>query len=171
MIALLLGVGLLAAAGLGLAWDALAIRDARWHIYALRDELRWLAIEDAEIAARPAFRMLDEELTKLAPILPFFTIWMMSAIILPDLRDSSRRRRQPLDTELARPENAQLKKLHDSALAAVIWMFLRRHLLIWGTIFGLATMFGAADRLQRAGRDAIAVLLSSPAARRTLASA
>lgn len=46
-------------------WQALEVRRCRWHFYALRDRLRWRAVEEARFRESPSFLELDHVLTEL----------------------------------------------------------------------------------------------------------
>jgi hypothetical protein len=46
-------------------WAALTIREHRWRLYELRDQLRWHAIEDKEFAQSAGFEETDRALSTL----------------------------------------------------------------------------------------------------------
>lgn len=56
-------------------WRTVRIQETRWRLAALRDELRWLAIQDDEFRASLTFAHLDRVLPKVADAVDRFSLW------------------------------------------------------------------------------------------------
>lgn len=80
-------------------WSATREREIRWKLYAVRDELRYLAIKDAGVASLPAFPWTDFILTENARSLETSTVWE----ILPYFLKSQQAKKEEEVDEFAWP--------------------------------------------------------------------
>lgn len=154
-------------------WNALALREVRWKLYQLRDELRWRAVEDPSVATSQAFTALDARLTAHVQVIPLLTIWVVIVPLFARRQDwaaatASGRRTQKLVNDLGDAEVSRIYKATDQAFGLYA---LKRHPLIMtaiiaglvGGLVGLdswrrtSTTFGTwLDTLIGAGGDDVA---------------
>ena len=78
-------------------WRRLALRQAEWDLYALRDRLRWRAIDNGEFRRSAAFTMMDRTASGLLRFLPNLSIWSLLAAVIVD--DTDRKPATPLDLD------------------------------------------------------------------------
>ena len=64
-----------------LFWKATLERENRWALYALRDELRWAAIENPVLLEDPSFWELDESITRWCRYLHLVSLWPLIVLI------------------------------------------------------------------------------------------
>lgn len=92
-------------------------REIRWELYALRDRLRWLGIQDAELAATEDFEVLDAVLTSGARDLSRLTLWSIAPYMAKD---------SPTPTLLA-DKNPELETIWEASIELLGRQLVNRH--------------------------------------------
>lgn len=100
----------------------------RFHLYAIRDELREAAMRGDERPSNWVFEYLDSSIAKTIGVLPTLSIWSLLFVVLSRHDDQRVRRAvQHLERELEKPSNTFLRSIHDKYIEAVGSMLIERH--------------------------------------------
>jgi hypothetical protein len=129
-------------------WQRVEVTAARWRLYALRDELRWQAIESGELRNKALFHELDESITAFCAICQMraMSLWMFTAVVLIAHKDRVRdEREKKFFRDLAKPANVELHRIFDAAVWQVIRMLVWRHVFL--TVLLVPTLVGAVGLL------------------------
>lgn len=129
-------------------WCAIEIRDRRWHLYALRDELRMLAIKDGAVAASELFWETDYSLTRLCD-----TVDEISLVQFANLFSKNAKYAPAAPTPDKTPGLEQIQSIHIRAVRSVFETVMLRHsgpiLLLVGPLFHMHRK--SKDALSRPG--------------------
>jgi len=124
-------------------WQETEMAAARWRLYALRDELRWAAIESGESFRPRIMRLLDESLTRFCALCQqqCVSLWIFGSAwaLMPD-DDGARERARDFIAELKRPEHAALDAIYDQAVFQIMRVLFWRHLFL--TLILVPTIVG-----------------------------
>jgi len=130
--------------------QATLMQRLRWKLYALRDELRWLGIENAELRSRRVFAALDFRLSRR------YTFWDdfdLLTVIFWWLFVPGAFRADPESQEFVRdlnlPKNVDLKRIDTRALVVMGQQILLKHPLLLGAVFVLIILPLALGMLSR----------------------
>ena len=140
---------------------AVEARAIRWSLYRLRDELRFLAIDNRSLLGSPAFKRLDSSLTGYCANLSSISLWTMLPLLADrHLREMADKRQGELVSELAKPELAAVKEIYERASNELAKHFMLRHLFLTCavvvTVIGAVAGYHCAEWLsQRMMSDAI----------------
>jgi hypothetical protein len=122
-------------------WRATNEREVRWGIYALRDELRWLAAEDRTLLESQLFWDLDRSLTNQCARLSEMSMWDLLARMLSEPEEpdewSERFRR-----DLTAPGNEHLRDIFTRSIGLLLKHMTQRHFVAYA---GLSLMVRASS--------------------------
>lgn len=124
-------------------WRAVLERETRWKLYALRDELRWLAIEDPALLQNKAFWLIDESLTRDARMLESVSLWMLVPAMVARSRMPQDSGQDAAKSIAAHPITARIYK---ESVNLFVGHLVRRHAMLLGIasiFFAIGTAFGA----------------------------
>jgi hypothetical protein len=133
-------------------WRETQQRKLLWRLYALRDELRMLAIDDSNIAAASAFEVLDQELTDFCWLyrMHFLSFWHALYGLVVGWRDHSEQKSNPL---AHCGGDARLERIYLNAIRAVgellFWRHIALMLLLIPTVFPPILLWSNWKRVAR----------------------
>lgn len=127
--------------------------ETRFKLFALRDELRMAAIEEA-IPQNRWFEYLDTTLTKAIDKLPRFTAWEALALYVNHRHDLSISEAvRCLDEALEQSENSGLAEFYDKFVLCLVEFLFERHIVTSHTMLAIANVASGVltirDRLVR----------------------
>jgi hypothetical protein len=100
----------------------------RFRLYALRDELRELAIRGEVFPNNWVFQYFDSSIAKLIKVLDRVTIWTAIAVAHRHRNDERLARASfHLDQALAKPQNLPFTIIQDSYIDCLLVFFMERH--------------------------------------------
>jgi hypothetical protein len=126
-----------------LAWRSLLLTRVRWRLYALRDRLRWAAIQDRTRLDSEVFWALDESLSAHCANLGEVSLWVVLPFLLfsPQARRETRELRDERVKALSRAENGELAAVYRDSCEAFVQALLVRHCVLFALL--LPTVVGA----------------------------
>jgi hypothetical protein len=113
-------------------WRATSEREIRWALYALRDELRWQAIQDRSLLSSDLFWYLDRSLTNQCEVLEKLSVWDLVPFILSKSNDAA-----PAVAALDRvhePGNELFLAIFQKSADLAKRHFCERHFLLFGLV-------------------------------------
>jgi hypothetical protein len=112
-------------------WAGTFERETRWRIYALRDELRWAAVEDKSLLESDLFWHLDRFLTDMCTYVEYLSLWTIVPLWAMSKGDKdAENKRAELRRTLSLPENACLASIYDRAASIMLKWLVGRHIVV-----------------------------------------
>lgn len=111
-------------------------RTIRWRIYALRDELRWLAYEDEPFRKSGLFLRLDSSFSLQCTTLENLSLWTIGTVlIVAKMINRNAPKEAEIDharimRELAKPEHEKVRKLYMESCGLIFRHLVIRHILL-----------------------------------------
>lgn len=133
--------------------ETLLVREARWKLYAVRDDLRWAAINDPSLRGVRAWTALDETITGLAGAASLLNLWFLltyAVIFAAAGRLKKSTKFEDLQALVAEADDPRLDESFRRMVAVVLILFVDRHVILTKIVFGIARVFGVRNRLSQA---------------------
>ncbi|MFC1475398.1 hypothetical protein ACFLQW_00165 [Candidatus Zixiibacteriota bacterium] len=126
------------------------VEEYRYRLYAVRDKLREMAINEEVSSDYWLFAYLDSSIAKTISILPKFSIWRVLAMYYAyknDPRISAARNH--LNQSLAKPQNRLFTEIHGEFLVTTVRFLVGRHIPMIGVSLMTAAAYSWIDRKLR----------------------
>lgn len=133
-------------------------------LFALRDELRGHAMERPALVRNWVFQYLDSTITRSIGLLPKMSVWHMLAAYLA-LRHNPRLTslEKHLEMAYAKPENDELKKVHEKLSETISkFVFSRHFLLIFVSAVTVITPMAIATAISTMRKRSVELVLETP---------
>jgi len=123
-------------------WRLVRARALRWKLYALRDRLRWQAIEKPSLVGSRMFWTLDESLTNDCAYLEELSLWRLLSAGFFWRHDRAEWKEQfrALTSELAQPGNEEIGRLYTESVNIFVVSLCARHIVLF--LVALVTIVG-----------------------------
>lgn len=135
-------------------------RAIRWEMYATRDKLRRMALEDPGIRHSEVFTTLDRTITTQCRSFNQLSLWSALPVVAFADKRRANARQADFEAKLSQPQNEKLRPVHREVIGQFARHLLWRHVLICMlagvTLVGIAGIYFAMKWLAgRLASDAI----------------
>jgi hypothetical protein len=143
--------------------ETLALR-YQYALFAIRDDLRELAMGDPKAARNWVFQYLDSTIAKSISLLPALSIWQLLGLYMTHRNDGSvDKLRAKLEFEYKKPQNHQFKVVEEKLMATIGDFLLDRHILaLFLSVSALVLPLALVQTIQKIRRRSLELVVESP---------
>lgn len=143
--------------------DAL-LMEFRFRLFALRDQLREVAMNDPAQGRNWLFQYLDSTIANSIKRLPKLSIWFMIGLLIAHKDDETvKRAKRHLEQAYSKPQNIKHKEIEEKFIEILGDFIMHRHILmLFISVVAVVLPVAVASALRRVKRRSLELIVESP---------